>query len=134
VHVEQDHIGQPLVDELDGGGGLVGLAHHVDRVAQLGLDPGPEDGVVLDQEDAGPGGRTVGGRHLGASRTIRAAWTELDLGPLPGAERMTAEPPWRHAGPDGLGDALAVPGHRVGVEARPRSRTKSMTVSASTSA
>ena len=54
VHVEQDHVGQALADELDGGRRLVGLAHHLDRVAQLGPDAGPEHGVVLDQEDAGP--------------------------------------------------------------------------------
>ena len=54
VHVEQDDIGQPFTDELNGGLGLVGFAHHIDRVAELGPDAGPEDGMVLDQEDAGP--------------------------------------------------------------------------------
>ena len=54
MHVEQDHVGQALADELDGGRRLVGLAHHLDRVAELGPDAGPEDGVVLDEEDAGP--------------------------------------------------------------------------------
>ena len=54
VHVEQDHVGQALADELDGGRGLVGLAHHLDRVAQLGPHAGPEHGMVLDEEDAGP--------------------------------------------------------------------------------
>ena len=63
VHVEQDHVGEPLADELDGGLRLVRLAHHLDGVAQLGLDAGPEHGVVLDQEDAGPAGarRSVAG-------------------------------------------------------------------------
>ena len=53
VHVEQDDVGKALADELDGGGGLVGLAHHLDRVAQLGPHAGPEDRMVLDEEDAG---------------------------------------------------------------------------------
>ena len=62
VDVEQDHIGEPLSDELDGGAGLVGLAHHLDRVAQLGADSRPENGMVLDQEDTGaPAG--LGTRH-----------------------------------------------------------------------
>ena len=43
--------------------GLVGLAHHLDRVAQLGPHAGPEDRMVLDEEDPGPPARRA--RHLG---------------------------------------------------------------------
>ena len=136
MHVEQDHIGQALVDQLDGGRRLVGLAHHLDRVAQLGPHAGPEDGVVLDQEDAGPpapgGPAGSAARHLTRSRRGMESSTSA---PSPGAERMTAVPPnramraridwampWRSAGT------------ASGSKPRPRSRTKSMTVSASTSA
>ena len=88
---------------------------------ELGLDAGPEHRVVLDQEDPGPA-RSVGGvdccpgrAHLTRSRRGMDSWTSA---PSPGAERMTADAAEAgHAGADGLGDALAVLGHRVGVEA-----------------
>ena len=125
VDVEQDHVGQALVDELDGGGGLVRLAHHLHRVAQLGLDAGPEHGVILDEEDAGPTGRGARGRrsraHLTRSRRGMESWTSA---PSPGAERTTAEPPKRamRARMD-----WAMPwrssGTASGSNPRPRSRT-----------
>ena len=70
VDVEQHHVGEALADELDGGRGLVRLTHHLDRVAQLGPHAGPEDGVVLDQEDAGtPAGHAGAGAAPPASVT-----------------------------------------------------------------
>ena len=60
VHVEQDHAGDAFVDELDGSSGLVRLAHHLDGVAQFGLDAGPEHGVILDEKDAGAAGDLPG--------------------------------------------------------------------------
>ena len=95
VHVEQHDVGEALVDELDGRLGLVRLAHHLDRVAELGLHAGPEHRVVLDEEDAGPAGRRRAARrraHLTRSRRGMDSWTSA---PSPGAERTTAEPPKR---------------------------------------
>ena len=125
MHVEQDDIGQPFIDELDGGLGLVGFAHHLDRVAELGPDAGPEDGMVLDQEDSGPptrlGRHGVGGRHLTRARRGMQSWISA---PSPGAERTTAEPPKRaiRARMD-----WAMPcrssGTASGSKPRPRSRT-----------
>ena len=92
VHVEQDDVGQAFVDELDGGSRLVGLAHHLHRVAQLGLDAGPEHGVVLDEEDAGAAAGRSPPAHLTRSRRGMESWTSA---PSPGAERTTAEPPKR---------------------------------------
>ena len=125
VHVEQDDIGQPLADELDGGLGLVGFAHHLDRVAELGPDAGPEDGVVLDEEDPGPPAAArqpgTGAAHLTRSRRGMDSWTSA---PSPGAERTTAEPPKRamRARMD-----WAMPwrssGTASGSKPRPRSRT-----------
>ena len=57
VHVEQDDIGQPFIDQLNGSLRLVGFAHHIDGLAELGPDAGPEDGMVLHQEDPGPAAR-----------------------------------------------------------------------------
>ena len=58
-------------------------------VTQLGPDPGPEHGVVVDQEDP----RTAG---LGSSdRWPDGAWTARPRRRWPGAERMTADPPKR---------------------------------------
>ena len=51
VDVEQDDIGEALVDELDGGVHLVRLADDLDGVAELGPHAGPEDRMVLDEED-----------------------------------------------------------------------------------
>ena len=115
MDVEQDHVGEALVDELDGGVGLVGLAHDLDGVAQLGLDAGPEHGVVLDQEDAGA---AAARRRVIGHDPLAPGHGELDLGALAGGgtddDRATVS---SHAGPDGLGDALAVLGHRIGIEA-----------------
>ena len=124
MHVEQDDIGQPFIDELDGGLGLVGFAHHIHRVAELGPDAGPEDGMVLDQEDPGPSARLgarLGGRHLTRARRGMQSWTSA---PSPGAERTMAEPPKRamRARMD-----CAMPcrssGTASGSKPRPRSRT-----------
>ena len=96
MDIEQDDIGHALINELDGRRHLVRLADHVDRVAQLGPHPGPEDGMVLDQEEArpprppGPDARTAHqatGSRRGMDSSTSAPW--------PGAERMTAEPPDR---------------------------------------
>ena len=54
------------------------------------------------------------GAHWTRSRRGMESWTSA---PSPGAERMTAgAAEARHAGTDRLGDALAVLGHRIGVE------------------
>ena len=87
VDVEEHHVGEALTDELDRRPGLVGLAHDLDGVAQLGPDPGPEHGVVLDQEDPGPPGA-----HGSPGRRGMASCTSV---PSPGAERITAVPPKR---------------------------------------
>ena len=90
VHIEQDDVGQALADELHRRPRLVGLPHHFDGVAQFGLDAGPEDRVVLDQEDAGaPLGLGV---HVIRARGGMESCTSA---PSPGAERMTAVPPKR---------------------------------------
>ena len=89
VDVEQDDVGDPLVDELDGGVDLVGLADHLDGLAQLGPHPGPEHGVVVDQEDPRPP-RPVA--HVTSSRRGIDSSTSA---PSPGAERMTTDPPNR---------------------------------------
>ena len=123
VHIEQHHVGQALADELDGGGGLVRLADDLHRVTQLRLDAGPEDRMVLDEEDAGPpaGLRAVRGAHVTRSRRGMESWTSA---PSPGAERITAEPPTRatRARID-----CAMPwrssGTASGSKPRPRSRT-----------
>ena len=51
VHVDEDDVGDPLADELDGRRHLVGLPHHLDLGTELGPHPGPEEPVVVDQED-----------------------------------------------------------------------------------
>ena len=120
VHVEQDDVGQTLTNELHGSGGLVGFAHQLDRVAELGPDAGPEDGVVLDQEDARPPGG-FGGGHFTRSRRGMQSWTSA---PSPGAERTTAEPPKRATR---ARMECAMPcrssGTASGSKPRPRSRT-----------
>ncbi len=125
VDIEQDHVGQALDDELDGGPRLVRLAHDLHGLAQLGLDAGPEHGMVLDQEDAGATGgwpdSVAAAAHDTRSRRGMESWTSA---PSPGAERITAEPPKRvmRARMD-----WAMPcrpsGTASGTKPRPRSRT-----------
>ncbi len=54
VDVEQYDIGDPFIDQLDGGIDVIGLSDDIDRVAQLGPNPGSEHGMVVDQEDPRP--------------------------------------------------------------------------------
>ena len=98
VDVEQDDIGEALVDELDGGVHLVRLADDLDGVAELGPHAGPEDRMVLDQEDpraaALDSGRSScgarrGGLRVGAGMAILSSTSV----PSPGADRMTTVPP-----------------------------------------
>ena len=113
MDVEEHDVGHPLVDQLDGRLDLVGLADHLDRVAQLGPHPGPEHGVVVDQEDPG----RPRARPLIASQLRRRGMESSTSAPLPGGrpdDRRTAEA--GHPGPDGLGDALVILGDGVGVE------------------
>ena len=116
VHVEQDDVGEALTDQLDGGGHLVGLAHHLDGVAELGPHPGPEHGVVLDQED--PGAALGRSRHLAVDAARRRGMVSSTSAPSPGRRADDRRPAVAsHAGPDRLGDALAV------ARARRRGRT-----------
>jgi hypothetical protein len=129
VDVEQDDVGDALVDELDGRLDLVGLADDLDGVAELGPHAGPEDGMVLDQEDPGRrppssarGSGPPAGGGVGSSGWVAAAWawSARPRCPRPGVERMiTRATVASHAGPDRLGDALAVGRDGVGIEALP---------------
>ena len=114
MDVEQDDVGEALVDELDGGLHLVRLADDLDGVAELGPHAGPEDGMVLDEEDPGPSAAPI----AGGSGAAASGHRQLDFGPLarsgPDHHRATVA---SHAGPDRLGDALAVGGDGVGIEA-----------------
>ena len=69
VDIEEDDVGEALADQLDGGIHLVRLADDLDGVAELGPHAGPEDGMVLDEEDPGRGRATGGhrGSVIGAS-------------------------------------------------------------------
>ena len=53
VHVQQHDVRPQLGDQLDRGLHVVGLAHHLDLAAEFGADPGPEQSVVVDQDDPG---------------------------------------------------------------------------------
>ena len=132
VDVEQDDVGEALVDQLDGRVHLVRLADDLDGVAELGPHAGPEDRMVLDQEDPGRTRSRRGGVGAGSSGGI----DELDLGPFArGGSDGHGATVASHAGPDRLGDALAVGREpRSGSKPWPRSRTNSMTASGSTSA
>ena len=96
VDVEQDDVGQALGDQLDGGLGLVRLAHHLDGVAELGLHAGTEHRVVLDEKDPGAAGRPVrcGSRRAHRTRARRGI-DSCTSAPWPGADRTTAAPPKR---------------------------------------
>ncbi len=124
VHVEEHDVGQALADELDGGGRLVGLAHDVDGVPELGLHAGAEHGMVLDQEDAWAPPDPQRSRRGRSLHPFAPGHEELDLGPSPGAERMTASPPKR-ATRDSID--WAMPRRSAGTDAGskpwPRSRT-----------
>ena len=107
MDVEQDDVGEALVDHLDGRGHLVRLADDLDGVAQLGPDAGPEDRMVLDEEDPAAGApRSRAGRA-----SVMTGHRQLDFGPFArcrsDGHRATVA---SHAGPDGLRDALAVGG------------------------
>ena len=54
VDVDEDDVGKPFPDELDGGPDLVGVSDDLDRVPELGPDPRQEEMVVVDQEHARP--------------------------------------------------------------------------------
>ena len=83
VHVEEDDVREAAGDPGDRGPDVVGLAHHLNLVAQLGADPGPEQGVVIDDEY-----RVVCGAPLPARRPARlAVWSCPARLPLGGAAR-----------------------------------------------
>jgi hypothetical protein len=102
MDVEQDHIGDALVDELDGGVDLVRLADDLHGVAELGPHTGPEDGVVLDEENP----RAASLRHLVGDADVGGDGAAVGDGdaagigifnstsvPSPGADRITTVPP-----------------------------------------
>jgi hypothetical protein len=52
MDVDEDDVGDPFADELDGGSHLVGIPDDLDGVAELGAHAGQEEVVVVDEEDA----------------------------------------------------------------------------------
>ena len=100
MDVEQDDIRHALINELDGRRHFVRFADHVDRLAQFGPYPGPEDGMVLDQEEARPPRpsrppRSRRTRTVHQTTGSRRGMDSSTSAPWPGAERMTADPPDR---------------------------------------
>ena len=93
VDVEQDDVGDALVDELDGGVHLVRLADDLDGVAELGPHAGPEDRMVLDEEDPGAAFGRAGLGHLGGEGVGETGILSSTSVPSPGADRMTTVPP-----------------------------------------
>jgi hypothetical protein len=66
MHVEQHDVGQALGDAVDRGRDVIRLADHIHLGAELGPDPGPEEPVVVHDEDPRPAaarGRRPGHGH-----------------------------------------------------------------------
>jgi hypothetical protein len=82
VDVEEDDVGLALGDLADGVLDGLGLAEDLDQVTELGLHPGAEDPVVVDDDD---------GRRLLAH--LSASIVSSTSVPLPGALRTSALPP-----------------------------------------
>src|SRR4051794_35061164 len=142
VHVEQHHV---RLGGRDPGDRLVHrarLAHHVDVRAQLGPYARTEHRVVVDQEDGEPAVLHRYGLGHGVVSFARAVTLSLDAGmvsrtsvPSPGALRISARPPWRCMRPmieprtpwrESSTASMSNPA--------PRSRTNTLSSSASTSA
>ena len=88
VHVEEHHVRSALEDQLDRGADLVGLTDDVDRVPQLGPDPGPHQGVVVHDEHPQP--RRSG--HVDDTGRGRTSSTSV---PSPGTLWTATLPPAR---------------------------------------
>src|SRR5690606_27720855 len=121
VDVQQDHVRLELGDGLDRRVDVLGLAHDLDRVAQLGPHPRPEEPVVVDDQHP---------RHCFSTFIV-----SITSVPSPGSVRTRAEPPCRSILP--MMDSL-MPIRSAGTASRsnplPRSFTKIVTSSPSTSA
>ena len=140
VHVEQDDVREAGGDPVNRGLDVLGLPHHLHLVAELGPDPGPEEGVVIDDEHARfaayrPGTAGNGHARLGWRLTARRGMCRDTSVPSPGALRTVAEPPRRRirAHTDSA-SPLRSPGTAAGSNPQPRSRTNSDTSAGSASA
>src|SRR6185437_15581556 len=147
VHVEQHHVRLQLGDHLDRGLDVVGLADHLDLVAELGPDAGPEQAVVIDDHDPGPAtaahprvARRCCSWHVHVLLDSPLARFPAERGmvsdtsvPWPGALRTRADPPRRLilACTDSA-SPLRSPATASGSKPRPRSLTKTDTSSGST--
>ena len=112
-------------DELDRRADVVGLADDLHRLTELGPDPGPEEVVVVDEEDPG----TCPAGHTGALRCSDRAGSRVRRSstsvPSPTLLRTTARPPRAgHPAVHRLGEPLPVRGDLGGVEARRRGRAR----------
>ncbi len=137
VDVDEDDVGEPLADELDGRAHLVGVPDHLDRVPELGPHPGQEEMVVVDQEHAhlGPVALASGaGSAMSLTTCSRPGHDQLDLGPLSRRAADDRRPPWRviRARMDSA-IPLRSPSTASGSKPWPRSRTKTDTCVGSTS-
>ena len=100
VHVQQHDIGQVLGDQRDRGLDVVRLTHELDLVTELGPDPGPEQAVVIDEEDPrlvpghGAGGWRGHARLGWRSPAARGMVSDTSV-PSPCALRTVADPPRR---------------------------------------
>ena len=102
----QHHVGLGLGDPGDGHVDVGGVADEVDEVLQLGSDAGEEQPVVVDEE------------HTRVTLTMSSGELHLDLGAVAGSSGDRHRSAVAvHALADRLGDALAVVGHGVDVEA-----------------
>src|SRR5262249_30572551 len=121
VDVEEDDVRVELVDERHRLGDRPGFADDVDPVAELAADAGPEERVVVDEDDAQCHGR----RSSRSSTSV----------PSPGVEVIVAVPPAR-ASRASIDSAM--PRRSAGTVLRsnpaPRSRMKTLTTSSSASA
>src|SRR5581483_334410 len=121
VDVEQDHVRLQLRDRADRLLDRLGLAEHLDQVAELDLDAGSEDPVVVDDHDRG-------WLAHGPSRS-RVSSTSV---PLPAPLRISARPRWRSMRP--IIDSR-IPRRSSGIASGsnpgPRSSTKTLAVPSS---
>src|SRR5690606_29523358 len=122
VHVEEHDVRLELLDRPHRGVHVPGLADDLDLRPELGTHAGPEQPVAVHDQHPG--------RH-GSSRFI----VNVTSVPSPGAVRIRAAPPFRSIRP--MIDSR-MPMRSGGTASRsnplPRSRTKTVTSSGSTSA
>ena len=151
MHVEQHDVGAVRGHRGDGLVDVGGLGDDLDQAGagrgELGAHPGAEHRVVVDDQDAHGAARR--GRRLGAGVAVigaprgavggglvRAAGSRSRTSvPSPGAERTSAVPPWRAIRSRMLcRTPWRSSGSRSGSKPAPRSRTKTSTAAAPTSA